>query len=230
MDVGAALADGHSASDIANYLAANPGRAPIGATGKPYNVAAALQDGHDPSQIVDHLNTSSGRWDGDSSSQGYPILAPVARGIAQTQAGAANLADDLGFTGIGHGIRSRINQQDLNATTAGSDLVSNLKAGHYGTALSDLPSAALEGALPVAAGVGASAVAAPLGAAAATGAALGTGALLGAGTQGDQIARARAANNGEAAPSAQDLAVGLGAGAGAGGGGAEGPAGTDRPR
>ena len=197
-DVASALGAGYSPAEITDYLSANPDQA------DGFNVAGALKAGYSPAEIADHLNPKAAR----ASAQGVPILAPIQRGIAHASAEAANLAQDLGFSETAADIRSRIPQADLTAPQAAADLSAQLKAGHYGAALADVPSAALEQFLPVTAGVAGGLVTGGAGPAAAVAGRLGAGAAIGAATQGDAIARQRAANNGRDAPTGADLALG----------------------
>ncbi len=217
-DVAGALGAGYSPQEITDYLATNPDQA------GGFRVADAIKAGYTPSEVVDHLNPNVAR----PSEQGVPILAPIQRGIAHASAEAANLAQDLGFPETAADIRSRIPQGDLAAPQASADLAGQIKAGHYGAALADVPSAALEQFLPATAGLAGGLVTGGAGPAAALAGRLGGGAAIGAVTQGDAIARQRAANNGNAAPSGSDLALGIAGGAatgaagsiGLGGGGA----------
>lgn len=214
-DISGALGAGHTPDAIVAYLQQNPKAVPN------FDVAGALAAGHDASSVVDFLNPhQSGIFGG--SSQGIPLLAPVARGVARAQQGAANLAGDLGFSGLASSIRSRIDQEDLAAPSSGQSLSSDLAAGHVGAALGDLPSAALEQTLPVAAGIASGAVTGGAAPAAGIIARLFGGAATGAVTSGDAIARQRAANNGDAAPTASDLALGIAGGAGVGAAGSVG--------
>ena len=211
-DVAGALGAGYSPQEITDYLAANPDQA------GGFRVADAIKGGYSPSEITDHLNPNVAR----PSQQGVPILAPVQRGIAHASQEAANLAQDLGFPETAADIRSRIPQGDLTAPQASADLAAQLKAGHIGSALADIPSAALEQAVPVAGGLAGGLVTGGAGPAAALAGRLGGGAAIGAVTQGDAIARQRAANNGNTTPTGGDLAVGLLGGAATGAAGATG--------
>jgi hypothetical protein len=194
-DVPGALGAGYSSAEIIDYLKANPAEA------GDFKVDEALKAGYTPDEIVDHLNPKSDRI----NVQGIPVLAPLDRGIAHLREQGANLAQDLGATGIASGIRQSIPQATLHAKTAGQSVSEDLGNHRYLSAISNLPSAAIEQAAPLAGA---------LVAGAATGgsvpAVLGTGAAIGALTQGDEIARARATNNGRTdGPTATDMALGL---------------------
>ena len=202
----AALGQGSSPDAIVHQLAA--GQAPYAG-----NLRASLAAGYTPAQVTDHLLGTGG-----GGLQGAPILEPIARGAAHAMDGIAGLASDVGLTGVGSAIRSRIDQEDLQAPTAGASLSSDLKAGKLGTALGDIPAAALEQVPTLVPALAAGALTggaadAPLLAAALRS---GTAAVLGGATQGDAIARQRAAANGEAAPSTSDLLAGVAGAAGAG--------------
>ncbi len=199
--VSTALGSGVSPSDITTHLSEDTG--PVG-----QQMRTALRWGYSPAEIVDHLNPQNPAGS-MRTAQGLPILAPIMRGAAQAQAAVANLAGDVGLSGVAKSLRSSINQEDLTTPTSGAGVVQDIKAGHYGQALAAVPSAILEGAPPAGAAIAGGMAAGPVGAALA-------GAGIGAVTQGDAIARARAANNGEAAPSASDLALGVAGGAGVG--------------
>ena len=202
----AALGRGSSPDAIVHQLAA--GQAPYAG-----NLRASLAAGYTPAQVTDHLLGTGG-----GGLQGAPVLEPIARGAAHAMQGVADLASDVGLTGVGSAIRSRIDQEDLQAPTAGASLSSDLKAGKLGAALGDIPAAALEQVPTLAPALAAGALTggaadAPLLAAALRS---GTAAVLGGATQGDAIARQRAAANGEAAPSTSDLLAGVAGAAGAG--------------
>ena len=202
----AALGQGSSPDAIVHQLAA--GQAPYAG-----NLRASLAAGYSPAQVTDHLLGTGG-----GVLQGTPFLEPIARGAAHAMDGIAGLASDVGLTGVGSAIRSRIDQEDLQAPTAGASLSSDLKAGKLGAALGDIPAAALEQVPTLVPALAAGALTggaadAPLLAAALRS---GTAAVLGGATQGDAIARQRAAANGEANPSTSDLLAGVAGAAGAG--------------
>ena len=159
------------------------------------------------------LDTHPSAAGDDDWHQSIPGLAALTRGVAHAEDGASNLLTDAGnvtgwnaLTRAGAALHGQINQEDLNAKTSGGSLVQDLKAGRFGSALGALPGTVLESAPLLAAGA-LGAAAAPEAVGAVAGGALG-GAALGAVTQGDAVARARAANDGRTAPDARDLAVG----------------------
>ena len=211
----AALGQGSSPDAIVHQLAA--GQAPYAG-----RLRASLAAGYSPAQVTDHLLGTGG-----GNLEGVPVLTPIARGAAHALDGVANLATDVGLTGVGAAIRSRNDQEDLEAPTAGASLAADLKAGKLGEALTDVPSAALEQVptlVPtLAAGALTGGLAGPFATAALR---AGAAAILGGATQGDAIARARATANGEATPSASDLIAGVAGAAGANAVGSVGLGGT----
>lgn len=199
-DIAGAIGAGYTPDEIVKHWQDRPGDMPD------FDLKGASAAGYSPAEIIDHLNPKSG-----INVQGIPVLAPIQRGVGHLWAEGANLATDLGFPETGAAIRSRITQAPLAAETSGSKVASDLHGGRYLSALSNVPSAALEQLVPVAAGVGASILSG--GSVPVT---LAAGAGVGAVAQGDSIARSRAANNGRAEPTATDLALGLAGGAGVG--------------
>ena len=200
------LGAGISPEDVVNHVANSD---------SPYagRFRASLAMGASAAQITDHLLQTGG---GDL--EGTPILSPIARGATKALAGVADLASDVGLTGVGSAIRSRLDQQDLEQQSSGAALASDLKQGKLGAALGDLPSAAIEQVPTLVPALAAGALTggaadAPLLAAALR---AGTAGSLNALTTGDAIAKQRAANNGEASPSAGDLVAGLAGGAASG--------------
>ena len=202
--VQASVGAGYTPQQITSYVAGS--QSPLAG-----HIKAALTLGYDPAAIVDQANGTGG-----GVLQGAPIVAPVMRGVAHAMSGVADLATDAGLPGVGSAIRSRIDQEDLQAPQSGASLVSDIKGGRLGSAIEDLPSAVLEQAPTVIPALAAGALTggaadAPL--LAATLRAGAAGVLSGA-TQGDAAARQRAANNGRSTPSTGDLVAGiLGSGA-----------------
>lgn len=184
-------------------------------SGSPYSgrFKASLAAGFTPAQITDHLLGTAG-----GALEGVPILSPIVRGATHLQSGLADLATDVGLTGVGSAIRSRLDQEDLQAPTTAATLSSDLKAGHLGAAISDLPGAALEQVPQIVPALAAGALTGGLADGPLLAASLraGTAAALSGATQGDAIARQRAINNGRSAPDAGDLAAGVLGAAGTG--------------
>ena len=214
-DISGALGAGYSSKEITDYLTANPH------PGLKFDVAGALKAGYSPDEVIDHINGTSG-----GVLQGAPVIAPIARGAAHALSGVADLATDAGFTGVGSAIRGRINQEDLQAPTAGGSLVSDLKGGRIGAALGELPSAALEQAPTLLPTLAAGALTGGSSLLASAALRAGTASILSGLTNGDAVARSRAANDGRSTPSTAELLQGVfGAGA-AGAAGSVGLGGT----
>lgn len=198
-DIEGALRAGLTLTDVATEMANKAG----------YDADAARKAGVTDDQIIAEVKPRL--EEGMAKKVGrfaYDNLVPgsVKRGVAKSIEGTANTAEVLGAPGAAETIRNGVDQNIVNTPSGQEGVVSGIKNWSPSEVLYNLPSAIGESIPMLGAVAGATAALGPVG-----GGAVAAG--LGAATSGGDIAKARAANDGRATPSAADIALGLGGGA-----------------